>query len=377
MGKKSRENKATVAESLIQFQIDVKSKEIEEFKKEISELEAKNHQLVELREQLLGEQQENLSVLHSQAKEQEKKLEEKEVTYKGEVKQAVQHNLELTHVQEEELAELQRHLESIQAQVVELKGQGQAWHLNKNVGSVPYQEQIQKLQSELDSMHKHFQIMSENVENSLQATICNIEKQILQLIEEEKQAAQERSIKKLDKPKLLELKKNEWLKQKLAIYHEEVSVLDAAVKNLEEENLDHMKQLLEHRFNDLQISSNLVLTQAEELEQKLSIFGKGAEIGSKQHQQSGELEEDETNHSCKSSSSTRHRSALLYGCQSDLREPLHLGPLEQNLLSVVGQAMPLHPLPSDPEDSDTLTHQARFQTQDGTLTTNILRKKFQ
>ncbi|KAF5906364.1 coiled-coil domain-containing protein 83-like isoform X2, partial [Clarias magur] len=319
MGKKSRENKTTVAESLIQFQIKVKSNEIEEIKKEVRELEAKNHQLVELREQLSEEQQENLSSLHSQAKEQEKKLKEKEVTYKEEVKQAVQHKLELRHVQEAELAELQRHLEIKQAQVVELKGQWQAWQLYKNVGSVEYQEQIQKLQSELDSMHKHFQIMSENVESSLQATICNIEKQTLQLIEEEKQFAQERSIKKLDKPKLLELKKNEWLKQELAIYHEEVSVLDAAVKNLEEENLEHMKQLLEHRFNDLQLSSNLVLTQAKEMEQKVSISGTGAEIGSKQHQQSGKLEEDETNHSCKPSSSTHHHCALLYGCQSDLR----------------------------------------------------------
>lgn len=56
------------------------------------------------RDQLREEHQGHLSVLRKQAKEQEKKLEEKEVASKEQVQQAVQHNLELTHIQEEELA---------------------------------------------------------------------------------------------------------------------------------------------------------------------------------------------------------------------------------------------------------------------------------
>lgn len=40
--------------------------------------------------------------------------------------------------------------------------------------------------------------------------------------------------------------------RQLAVYHEEVSILDAAVRKLEEENLEHMKEL--HRLNDAQIS---------------------------------------------------------------------------------------------------------------------------
>lgn len=56
------------------------------------------------RDQLREEQHGHLSVLRKQAKEQEKKLEEKEVANKEQVEQAVQHNLELRHVQEGELA---------------------------------------------------------------------------------------------------------------------------------------------------------------------------------------------------------------------------------------------------------------------------------
>ncbi|KAB5543536.1 hypothetical protein PHYPO_G00080300 [Pangasianodon hypophthalmus] len=378
MGKKTGEKKATLAESFIKFQIEVKSKEIEEFKEEIKQLEAKNQKLVELRDQLREEQQGHLSVLRKQAKEQEKKLEEKEVGSKAQVEQAVRHNLELVHIHEEELAELHRQLASVQAQAVELQVHRQTWQLYKNVESVAHQQHIQKLQSELNSLQKNFQAMSENIEYSLKATICKIDKNTSQLIEGEKLLARERALKQVDKHSLQKIKKNDWLKKELAVYLEEVSVLEEAVKNLEEENLEHMRQLFDHRLSDVQISSNALLTQAEDLEQKLSLPDeRAAEIGREQHQQSGELEKDETDHSCKPSSPTHHLSTLLYGSQCDLREPLHLGPLEQKLLSVVGQAMPLYPLPCDPEDLDTLTHLGLFQAQDGTLTTNIIRNKFQ
>lgn len=42
--------------------------------------------------------------LRKQAKEQEQKFKEKEVACTEQVEQAVQHNLELTHIQEQELA---------------------------------------------------------------------------------------------------------------------------------------------------------------------------------------------------------------------------------------------------------------------------------
>ncbi|XP_017344629.1 coiled-coil domain-containing protein 83 isoform X1 [Ictalurus punctatus] len=373
MSKKTGEKKTT--HSFIQFQIEVKRKEIEEFKEEVRELEAKNQQLVELRDQLRKEHQGHLSVLRKQAKEQEKKLEEKEVASKEQVQQAVQYNLELAHIQEEELADLHRQLTSVQAQVVELQVHRQAWQLYKNVGSVEHQQQIQKLQSNLDSMQKNFQEKSEYIECSLKAAISEIDKNTSLLIEREKHLARERALKQADKHSFQKIKKNDWLKKELAVYHEEVSILDVAVSKLEEENLEHMKEL--HRLNDAQISSNVLLVQAEDLEQKLSLPERTAEVGREQHQQSGELEEDEIDHSCKPSSPTHHLSALLSGSQSDLRETLHLGPLEQKLLIVVGQAMPLSPLLSDPEDLEKLIQLGQIQAQDGTLTTNIIRNKFQ
>lgn len=56
------------------------------------------------RDELSEKQQEHFMALHKQAKQQEEKLKEKEVACREEVERAVQHNLELTHIQEQELA---------------------------------------------------------------------------------------------------------------------------------------------------------------------------------------------------------------------------------------------------------------------------------
>ncbi|XP_060764466.1 coiled-coil domain-containing protein 83 [Neoarius graeffei] len=376
MGKKSGKKKARLAESVMQFQIEVRSKEMEELKEEVRELEDKNQKLIELQDQLQEEQQRHISVLRKQAKEHERLFKEKEVANKEQVEQAVQQNQELRHIQEEELEELHRQLTSVQAQVEKLQVQRQAQQLFENMGSVD-QQQIQKLQSELYAVQKNVQAISENIECCLKETICKIDKKTSQLVEREKQLAGERTLKQVDKNTFQNIEKNDWLKKVLVIYDDEVSELDVAVRNLEEENLEHMKQLFEHCLSVVQISSNVFLTQAEDLEQKLRLLGRPAETGKEQHHQSGELEEDETDHSCKPSSPTHHLRTLLDGNQSDLNELLHLGLLEQRLMSVVSQPIPLCPLPSDPVDLDTLTHLGLIQTQNGSVTANIIRKKFQ
>ncbi|XP_058267731.1 coiled-coil domain-containing protein 83 [Hemibagrus wyckioides] len=378
MSKKTRKKQATGVHSFLEFQNEVKRKEIEEVEQLITKLEAKNQELVKLRDQLREEQQQTFRVLYDQTKEQEKQLEEKQLVNEEQVEQAIQHNLELKRIQDEELAELNRKLVSVQEQVMErqvyLEQQRQ---LYESVDSAELQQRIQNLESELVANEKKFQAMSEHIERSHKAEISEIDENMSKLLEEEMQVASKKSLKQVDRHKCPEIKRrNEWLKREIAVYQEEISVLEADVKNLEEENLELVKELLECRLHNVQISSNAFLTQGPDLEHKLSLPGKAAEIGKEQHQQSGELEKDEMDHSCKPSSSTHHPKTLQCSSQSNPREPLHLDPLEQRMLCVVGQAMPLYPLPSDSEDLDT-THLGLFQAQDETLATKMIRKQFQ
>ncbi|KAI4902395.1 hypothetical protein NFI96_027505 [Prochilodus magdalenae] len=352
------------------------------------------------RDQLRKELLAHTHALHNQAKEQEKRLEQKEVVNKEEVEQAKKHNLELMCSQEEELAELTRSLEELKAQVAESHKEQQVWLHYKTVGSVEHQQQIQNLQSELTALQTSFEEISEYIKHSLDSTVKDIDKKTSQLMDEKKQQATEvktyvsadnlhGAIKRLDKSSCQEVMENEWLRKEIANYHEEVSVLDTTVRRLEEENLDHMKQLFELRLSNLQIPRSVFLRQVAGLEQsvqKLTLTEAAAELGSgpssppesgaeaggaQQQQQAVELERDETDPSWKPSSPPHDLARLLYGSQDDLREPLHLGPLEQKLLSVVGQAATLHPLPSDAEGL------AIFHTEDWSITTRTIHNKFQ
>ncbi|KAL7847571.1 hypothetical protein AOLI_G00222890 [Acnodon oligacanthus] len=402
MGKKrSSEDRSAPAGAFIQFQIQVKRQETEEFRTEISELEAKNQKLTELRDQQREEQLALIRELNKQAKEQEKELEQREVVNKEQLEQAQRCNLEVTHRQEEELAELSRKLEVLKLQVTDRQKERQVLLQYKSVGSIKHQQQIQNLQSELINLQNRFKEMSENMKRSLDATFNEIDKTTSQLVDEKKQQAAERAIKQLDKSSWQEIKENDGLKRELVVYHKEVSILETAVRRLEEENLEHVKQIFEHRLNDLQISRNVFLTQAAGLEQmdpsgleqsvqKLTLT-QTAEPGSTplpppnsrseargaQQKQAVELEKDETDPSCRPSSPPHDLTLLLYGSQSNLRELLHLGPLEKKLLSVVGRAVTLHPLRSDSEDLAMSTHTGPSRTQDWALTTRIIRNKFQ
>ncbi|KAI5099896.1 coiled-coil domain-containing protein 83 [Silurus meridionalis] len=370
MGKKTKEKKVQIAEAFIQLQIEVKMKEIEEFENEIKELEAKKQRLVELRDQLQKEQRKHFCGLNQEVRKHEKVLNEEEIASEKQIKQALRHNRELMHTNQEELTELSRHLENVQVRAVELQGQRKDWQHYENVERVEKQQKMQNLKAELDCMQRNFQEMSESLLCFVEDATCKLEKEISQVIEQVKEHATEIALKEVDKHNLKEIENNLWLKTA------EVSELEADVTNLQEENLEHMKYLSECRYNDFKMSRNTFLTETEDLLENLSISESPAEIEKKPHQQSRELEEDKMDRSCMSSSRVNLRE-LLYSSQSQSRELLHLGPSDQNLLSVVGQAMPLHSLPTESEEMDMLTHLSQLQAEDGTLTRNMVRQKFQ
>ncbi|XP_072515131.1 coiled-coil domain-containing protein 83 isoform X2 [Salminus brasiliensis] len=394
--KKAQEDKMTPTEAQIQFQMQVSRKETGEFMEVITELEAENRTLTERLVHLREEQLCHIRELCEQAKEQEKKLEQREAVNKEQVEHAQQLDLELTHSQEEQLAELRRQLAGLKMQVKERQEERQVWLQYKNVERIKHQQQIEYLQSKLITTQKEFEKMSEKIKLSLDANFSEVDNK---LIIEKKQLAIE-ALKQLDKSSCWEIKENSRLTEEVAIYRKEVSILDAAVRRQEEENLEDMKQLFDHPLNDLQILRNVFPTRASALEQmdsfslehnvqKLSLTETAeprrgplpqsdfrAEAGGAQHQQQAvKLEKDETDPSCKPSSLPCDLTMLLYGSQNDPGESLHLYPLEQKLLRVVGQAVTLHPLPDEPEDLDRVTHLDSL-TQDRSLTSCIIRKKF-
>ncbi|XP_035637574.1 coiled-coil domain-containing protein 83 isoform X1 [Oncorhynchus keta] len=403
MGKKksSDEDKTTLAEAFINFQLQVKRKEIHECQEEVSQLETKKQRYTELREQLKEEQLGHIKVLRKQAKEQESKLEQREVVNKEQVEQALQQNLELVRSQEKELAELRAEVIRLEEEVLVLQAERHIRQEYKMAGSQEHQQQIQHLEAELAQMQKGFQEMADNIQRSLDVTFNEIDKKTVHLIDDKKQLATERAIKHLDKHSRQEIKENEWLKRELAIYTREVSITALAVQQLEEENLEHMSQLFERRLEDLQISRNVFLTQAAGLGPSDStiqetIMKNGVSSSPvpplhpateawRAQKQAKELERDETSGSCSEAAyrptedPLQDLSVLLYGSQTYLQQrDMHLGPLEIKLLTVVGQALPLHPVPSEtPGSKGSSSAPEMLQApEDWPLTARIIHKRF-
>ncbi|KAK6322037.1 hypothetical protein J4Q44_G00068290 [Coregonus suidteri] len=412
MGKKksSDEDKTTLAEAFIHFQLQVKRKEIHECQEEVSQLEAKKQKYTELREQLKEEQMGHIKVLRKQAKEQESKLEQKEVVNKEQVEQALQQNLELVRSQEKELAELRAEVSHLEEEVLVLQAERHIRQEYKVIGSQEHQRQIQHLEAELAQMQRGFQEMADNIQRTLDVTFNEIDKKTVHLIDEKKQLATERAIKHLDKQSRQEIKENEWLKRELATYTREVSITALAVQQLEEENLEHMSQLFEHRLEDLQISRNVFLTQAaglgpsdttvqETIMKSNAVSGQQSDGVSsspvpplhpametwRAQKQAKELERDETSGSCSEAAyrptedPPQDLSVLLYGSQTYMQQgDMHLGPLEQKLLTVVGQALPLHPVQSEtPGSEGSSSAPGMLQApEDWPLTARIIHKRF-
>ncbi|XP_045549383.1 coiled-coil domain-containing protein 83 isoform X5 [Salmo salar] len=356
MGKKSSdEDKTTLAEAFINFQLQVKRKEIQECQEEVSQLETKKQRYTELLRAEVSRLEEEVLVLHAER-----------------------------HIRQE----------------------------YKMTGSQEHQQQIQHLEAELAQMQKGFQEMADNIQRSLDVTFNEIDKKTVHLIDEKKQLATEMAIKHLDKHSRQEIKENEWLKRELAIYTREVSITALAVQQLEEENLEHMSQLFERRLEDLQISRNVFLTQAAGLgpsdstvqetvmksnalksEKKLSHAPNTTDGVSsspvpplhpateawRAQKQAKELERDETSGRCSEAAyrptedPLQDLSVLLYGSQTYLQQgDMHLGPLEMKLLTVVGQALPLHPVPSETPGSEG----SSSAPEDWPLTARIIHKRF-
>ncbi|XP_076851913.1 coiled-coil domain-containing protein 83 [Brachyhypopomus gauderio] len=425
------DDKTSLSEASIQFQIQVKKKEIQEFNNETSLLEAKNKQLIELRAQLREEQLAHVRALRRQAREQERTLEQSERVSKETVEQALQNHLELRHRHEEELGELLRTLTGLETEL-RLQLQQKVLLEYKSTECVEHHTHIQVLQSQLTALQKDFQEMSEHIRCSHESAINEIDKKKSQLIDEVQQLAPERVIKRLDKGSRHKIMENDLLKREVAMYSKEVHILEESVRNLEEKNLKHIEQLVDQRLSDLQFSRNVFLTQAAGLQQmnlgnieqpmQEHILSETAELGSRpwpapvepvgeEQQWARLLEGDETEpgrgaaahgtaahgtaahgtaahgtaaHGTAAHGTTAHGTSappydlavLPCSSRSDHRELLHLGQLDQKLLTVIGQAMTLHPMPSDPESCGESTHLDVLEVQDWALTTRIIHSTF-
>ncbi|XP_042588637.1 coiled-coil domain-containing protein 83 isoform X3 [Cyprinus carpio] len=251
----------SLSEAFIQFQIQVKREEIQDFEEEICQLEDKKQKLIKLvlsvnsmfvkmmterlnsntclqQEQLREEHRGHVRELQKKMKEQERNLEQRQREDEEQVECTARENLELKHKQEKELEELRCKLARLQVQVKELQEEQQVWLQYKNEGSIKDQQKIQKLEKDIALTQRTFQEISEYFQKSLVVAINETEQKVAQSLKDGIQLAFERAKENLDNTSKLEIKEMHWLKKQVPLYNEKVAVLESTVHKLEEEILD-------------------------------------------------------------------------------------------------------------------------------------------
>ncbi|XP_023690718.2 coiled-coil domain-containing protein 83 isoform X1 [Paramormyrops kingsleyae] len=380
------------------MRMQVKRKEIQDCQVEVKQLEEKKQRYIQVGEQLKVEQIGQIKALLKQERELLLKLENSELQNKEQVEGTLRCDRELASSREEELAELCSKLLGLEEELLHLQAEKEVYIEFKTARFQEQQQQILQLENRLSHTQKVFAKMSDHIQNSLDDAHSDVDKRTALLIEEEKRLAVERAMKELDEHTRQEFRANEWLKKELSVYRKEASTLEMDIDSLEKENLEHINEVLENQLSELHISSrNVFLTQTSC--PLASDVGNGVETMERvdcryQPDNTGgpstpmsptaeaemvlgclmELETDETPSSCsQSAQQPPSPNQIMHGSQTNIQQhPTHRGPLELKLLTVVGQAAPLHPLPlmqgspgmqQDPEDwpLTTRTIQGRFK----------------
>ncbi|XP_070281908.1 coiled-coil domain-containing protein 83 isoform X3 [Myotis yumanensis] len=215
----------------------------------------------------------------------------------------------------------------------------------------------------------------QNLKEQYKITLEDARKRIIRdtllQLDQKKEWATENAVRFIDKGSYREIWENDWLKKEIAIHRKEVDVLEKAIQELEEENLELIDQLFNCRLVDLKIPRQLYLTQAAGHE--LAPVKKPLELSETYIEKSKPEPIEETSSNKMSSSvafealpisheddirsdqqqSTDSESSsidfgtsdmkyLLYEDEKDFKDYVNLGPLEVKLMRVESKKMQIH-----------------------------------
>ncbi|KAK0130584.1 Coiled-coil domain-containing protein 83 [Merluccius polli] len=328
MDTSSRSTEQQPAESYVEFRVQLRRKEVQDLLGEMDQLGTKKLRSVQLLAQLRSEQDHQMRQLLKQVKEQEKQLERKE---QERVKQAEQAK-DAILAKKMEMEDVRRKLRDVERKVWERRAECQKLREYRDAGVRQHQAQITQLEEERDRMQRDAAAAAERMRSRLALTYSVIDAGTARAIRDNR-LAQEMKTKELnmDESYREALKENEWLKEQVSAYREEVAALERSVRRAEEENVAHCDWLFDQRLKHLSISRRDGPAGPR--------WRPGPHLqGPVASPTPGCLEADGPDRSCTGPAPPDQLRPRLHN--------LSAGELQQRFLTVVGQAVPLHPPPS-------------------------------
>ncbi|XP_023613148.1 coiled-coil domain-containing protein 83 [Myotis lucifugus] len=254
-----REERLSISEALLHYHLQIKENIVERLMVQIKNLREKNQKSHDRNGRLKDEQIWHIRNLLKELSEE--KSEGLKVT-REDVETAMKEKWKFERDQEQNLKDMRLQISNAEKLFLEKLSEKEYWEEYKNVGSAQHAKLIISLQNDINKVKENAEKMSEQYKITLEDARKRIIRDTLLQLDQKKEWATENAVRFIDKGSYREIWENDWLKKEIAIHRKEVDVLEKAIQELEEENLELIDQLFNCRLVDLKIPRQLYFTQA-------------------------------------------------------------------------------------------------------------------
>lgn len=326
-GKKKGEKQPqlTLREAILAFQIEVKERDSQTLAEEFRILREKNRRLKHRNEQLRNEQKEHIKTLLKQARENDKDVEQATVVNEEEVEKALFDKISAMKQLIAEEEEVKNQIKQLMDQIEETNETIAKRVDYKDVGQVVHAKQISVLKKKLADMQTSFQEVSAHLDRSLTIAKEEIQQHAQSTLTRQKSVATEEAADSINKVDKQEIDDHKWLKKEIGIHTGAFEDLSVAVEALEKENLEIMQELFDCKVEDLNLARKFYLACANESSDEEEVIARHGVVSSQEGVADHELFDN-----------------YFHFEDEESTESPRLGPIELQLLSVVGTRKTVH-----------------------------------
>jgi len=355
--KPGKDEPLSVAESILSFQIEVKTKTIEAFRDEIVQLKVENEESKEKTQKLQAQQLQYVKQSMRAAKEFDSDYQNTLTELQTKIETALKEKQVSTQKLQAEEAELKGKCDAEQARTDETLQEKAELIDYKDNGSVLHKKNIDILKCAIKDINDSFDENAKYIQKNLRLTLDEISKDTASKVDSQKYQATDRAIQLLDPRNYTVAQQNSWLKSEVQLLRNDIERLWKEVEKLETDNIFMLTDMYDERMMDIKRSrqhymdcvkkgttfgnrTTLLITPPPIEDERLAIEDVDAKDKGEEDGDSEEGDDEFTD---------------------DSDKEMGVTDAELQLLSIQGVNKPLYERPSDVEDDSCLVAVSSFE----------------
>ncbi|KAK3754835.1 hypothetical protein QZH41_011317, partial [Actinostola sp. cb2023] len=311
--------------------IEIKERSMEDMLYELRVMKDKNERLKQRNKRLKEEQLTHIKNLLKSAKEKDREVESIVKVNHEQVEEALLNKFDVKRSEAQSVEEKELEIKKVEEQIEDVRTEIKKRKEYRDNGKLEHAKQILLMKHDLEDMEISHSDIAAHLERSLNIAKEEISSYTDNTLSKQKDIASEKATNSLDKYSRAEILDNRWLKKEVAIHNSGHRDLITTVEELEKRNLDIMSELFDCKIEDLKFTRKFYLACIENAESS-----------------DEELEDNEITLAVDGvvSEQTEKPDDLLDNFflpgEDNLEDSPRLGPMELQLLSLVGTSKPIY-----------------------------------